>query len=99
MTETFLARVARAVSEKPADEVFARWFDSKGDEEDVRTFQGIWKASGEVRLLCSPENYEEVRRFCLLFTINKKITPCVQSDECATTMVCTSFHVEDVHYL
>lgn len=48
-TETFMMRIARQLSSIPEDKVFSRMYDDKGQVASVRTFHGMWAASGEVR--------------------------------------------------
>lgn len=47
-SENFLQKIARSVAATPRDKVFARWYNSKAEVEDIRTFDGIWSSSGEV---------------------------------------------------
>ncbi|CAN0113346.1 unnamed protein product, partial [Ectocarpus fasciculatus] len=45
---TFLQAIALAVEQIPEHQVFARWYNNKGEVESTRTFHGIWAASGEI---------------------------------------------------
>ena len=47
-SENFLQKLGRSIESRPKDKVFATWYNSKGDAESIRTFHGIWEASGEV---------------------------------------------------
>lgn len=40
--------IAATVREKPAGEVFARWYDAQGRVSETHTFEGLWAEAGRI---------------------------------------------------
>ncbi|CAM9346479.1 unnamed protein product [Ectocarpus sp. 12 AP-2014] len=69
LQKTFLQAIALSVAKTPEDQVFARWYNSKGQVESTRTFHGVWSASGEIAHLLRVEwGFDKGDRVVLAFS-------------------------------
>lgn len=48
--------ISTTVKQKPAGDVFARWYDAQGNVSETYTFEGLWAEAGriayELRVTC-----------------------------------------------